>query len=63
MRKLLDVNFDCPKTLEDIGLTMTTVKQVNQTLLNLFCDDSTTGIAVEPQNTETEEPPPKSPSG
>eukprot|EP00961_Rhodomonas_salina_P172916 2331563-Rhodomonas_salina.1 len=27
MRKLLDVNFDCPKTLEDIGLTMTTVEQ------------------------------------
>eukprot|EP00961_Rhodomonas_salina_P104329 1404340-Rhodomonas_salina.1 len=42
---------------------MTTVEQVNQTLLNLFCGNSTTGIAVEPRNTETEEPSPESPSG
>eukprot|EP00961_Rhodomonas_salina_P141947 1911177-Rhodomonas_salina.1 len=56
MRKLLDITFDCPKTLEDIGLTMTTVEQVNQTLLNLFCSDSTTGQVAVQQDLGTGEP-------
>ena len=37
IRKLLDTVFAEPTTLEDIGLSMTTVEQVNQTLLNLWC--------------------------
>eukprot|EP00961_Rhodomonas_salina_P015358 206139-Rhodomonas_salina.3 len=37
--------------------------EVNQTLLNLFCCDSTTGIAVEPRDTETGEPSQTAPSG
>eukprot|EP00961_Rhodomonas_salina_P009450 128101-Rhodomonas_salina.1 len=37
IRKLLDVIFGEPKTLEDISLTMSMVETVNQTLLNLWC--------------------------
>eukprot|EP00961_Rhodomonas_salina_P212086 2863619-Rhodomonas_salina.1 len=42
---------------------MTTVEQVNQTLLNLFCGDSTTGITPELMEKETGEPAPASSSG
>eukprot|EP00961_Rhodomonas_salina_P280704 3791920-Rhodomonas_salina.1 len=37
MQKLLDTVFAEPRTLEDIGLKLTLVEQVNQTLLNLWC--------------------------
>eukprot|EP00961_Rhodomonas_salina_P235448 3182419-Rhodomonas_salina.1 len=34
---LLDTLFHEPTTLSDAGLTQTTVQQVNQTILNLWC--------------------------
>eukprot|EP00961_Rhodomonas_salina_P176438 2377970-Rhodomonas_salina.1 len=37
IRKLLNVVFGEPETLEDIGLTMSMVETVNQALLNLWC--------------------------
>eukprot|EP00961_Rhodomonas_salina_P063228 849677-Rhodomonas_salina.1 len=44
--KLLDVSYNEPTTLEDLGLTMTNVEQVNQVLLNLYCGAPTTTLAA-----------------
>ena len=41
VHKLLDTTFSEPKTLEDIGLTMTTVEQVHQSVLNIWSGVST----------------------
>eukprot|EP00961_Rhodomonas_salina_P240765 3252825-Rhodomonas_salina.1 len=42
---------------------MTTVEQVNQTLLNLFCSESTTGQVAAQQDSGTGESTPPSPEG
>eukprot|EP00961_Rhodomonas_salina_P170322 2295736-Rhodomonas_salina.1 len=42
--------FDKPKTLEDVGLKLTLVEQVNQTLLNLWCGAPT--LATPPRATD-----------
>eukprot|EP00961_Rhodomonas_salina_P291855 3932390-Rhodomonas_salina.1 len=55
MRKLLDINFNEPKTLEDIGLKATLVEQVNQTLLNLWCGAPTLAQPYQDPAEETEE--------
>eukprot|EP00961_Rhodomonas_salina_P071125 955097-Rhodomonas_salina.1 len=61
VRGLLDMVFQEPQTLEDIGLSMTTVETVNQTILNLWCGVPTTAAmaAVVPteQSGGSAEPP------
>ena len=47
LRKLFDLLFGEPKTLEDIGLTMTTVEQVRQTLYNIWMKAPTGSEPVE----------------
>eukprot|EP00961_Rhodomonas_salina_P121493 1635437-Rhodomonas_salina.1 len=41
VRGLLDTIYHEPATLADIGLTQTTVEQINQTILNLWCCNPT----------------------
>eukprot|EP00961_Rhodomonas_salina_P212497 2869930-Rhodomonas_salina.2 len=55
MHKLLDINFNEPKTLEDIRLKATLVEQVNQTLLNLWCGAPTLAQQYQDLAEETEE--------
>eukprot|EP00961_Rhodomonas_salina_P032107 432563-Rhodomonas_salina.1 len=44
IRKLLDVVHCTPTTLEDIGLTMTVVETIHQTVLNIWSGAPTTAI-------------------
>lgn len=57
-RKLLDNNFNEPKTLEDIGLTLTAVEQVQQTLFNIWSRASTISLIL-PSSDSTEHPSPQ----
>eukprot|EP00961_Rhodomonas_salina_P029449 396960-Rhodomonas_salina.2 len=48
VRGLLDTVFHEPETLEDIGLTLTTVDKVNQTIMNLWCGAPTSAAMEQP---------------
>eukprot|EP00961_Rhodomonas_salina_P285432 3857073-Rhodomonas_salina.2 len=52
IRKLLNVSYNEPTTLTDIGLTMTTVEKVKQTLLNLWRRVPTSAVLPDPDENE-----------